>query len=201
MRAVYEDECGEVLEGQIILGAQFDWLSTGPLTPGDPRQRGLYRTTTLTDEKLAEGWDCVPEAGYDTYRRIDAEKAWGELRGCYIYLCADMRIDESEQYWAFLTADDTAHVYLDGKLLIAQSEGGPGEGRMVRRRAYLQAGTRRLFVRLYQAPMADPTGARRLRMTPNRCNMKLLIRSSRQQPAETIKTLPMQAYRRAGATP
>jgi hypothetical protein len=191
LRAVYDDDSGEVAEGQMILGAQFDWLTTGPMTQRSSRFRELANASNVTDEGLPEGWEPFPLDGYDTYRRLDMERAWGELRDCFIYLCADIDVQEEGDYLGLLTADDTAIVYLDGRPLIGQVEGGPGEGRMISRRVHLKAGRQRLFARVYQADLPEPQGRDRLRESPNRCNFKLLLRKTRYQPAEAIETLPM----------
>jgi hypothetical protein len=191
MRAVYEDDSGETVEGRMILGAQFDWLTTGPLQWRSRRFRQMRSKSNATDEELTSGWKVFPLDGYDTYRRLDMERAWGELNNCYIYLCADILVEEAGDYLALLTVDDTAVIYADGRPLVGQLEDGPGEGRMISRRVHLEEGRQRLFARVYQSNLPEPRGRDRLRHSPNRCNFKLLLRKTRHQPAEGIKTLPM----------
>jgi hypothetical protein len=194
MSAAYEDESGATAEGRMVLGAQFDWLTTGPLTRRSDRLRELRSSVTVSDEDLASGWVPFPRDGYDCFRRLDMEAAWGELFDRYMFLCADIRVEEEGDYLALLTVDDTAVVYVGGKPLIGQLETGPGEGRMVSRRAHLEAGRHRLFARVYQSNLSEPRGRDRLRHTPNRCNFKLLLRKTRHQPAAGIKTLPMAEF-------
>jgi hypothetical protein len=190
MRAEYEDTSGERVEGRMVLGGQFDWLTTGPLDPSDRLNRALKSRSNVTDEELRAQFTPYPANGYDAYRRLDLERAYGQLRNKYIYLCCDIEVAETVDYLALLTADDTAYVYVDGRLAVSQTARGPGEGRMMVRGLRLTAGRHRLFVRLYQDPAPEPTGPDAGRHSPNHCNLKLLIRKARHEIAPGIRGLP-----------
>jgi len=191
MEAVYTDESGQTVRGEFIIGAQLDWLCTGPVGPDDELRGDLLSKTNVTDEELVGSWARFPQSGYDAYRRLDFEKAYGQLKNVHLFLTTDIVVTELQGCLLLLTADDTARVYIDGRLAIAQEEGGPGEGRMVKRHIRIGPGRRRLFVKLYQAAFNDPLGPGSARHTYNHCNFKLLIRNERHVPSPTIKGLPM----------
>jgi len=198
LRADYTDESGTVVEGEMILGGQFDWLTTGPLAYADELRRKLSGRRTVSDEELAADFSPYPITGYDAYRRLDLEKAYGQLLDRYVYLACDIEVTDEGAYMALLTADDTAYVYIDGVLVISQPEKGPGEGRMVTRPVQLAEGRHRIFVQLYQIAKPDPVGPGALRMSPNHCNFKLLLRESRHRPATAIRGLPYRPRPDAG---
>ena len=191
LAAVYTDVNGEIVEGRIILGGQYAWLYAGPFKPTDPAHAALAAKTSVTDEELKNVWKLYPQRGYDAYRRLNFESAFGQLRNVSLYLVSDILVEEEADYLALLTADDKAYVYIDGEPVISQPEGGPGEGRMVARPVHLAKGRRRVFVRHYQADFDDPTGPDSPRHSQNHCNLKFLLRQERHKPAETIKGLPM----------
>ena len=190
MRATYSDANGERFEGRMILGGQYDWLCTGPLSPEDPFQKRLGKKANLDDASLRTGWRPYPERGYDRYRRLDMEQAYGQLRNKFIYLYCDIEVTREDDYLALLTADDTATVFIDGSPAIAQPANGPAEGRLVMKRIHLTVGRHRLFVRLYQADFADPVGINRDRHNWNHCAFKFLLRKDRHTPAASIRGLP-----------
>lgn len=190
MKAVYIDKTSRVVSGRMILGGRFDWLSTGPLSPDDKLHRKLSQRTEVGDNDLREGWTPLPEEGYDRYRRLDLEKAYGQLRDKYIYLCCEVTVTEKDDYLALLTVDDTANVYIDGSLAISQPEGGPGEGRLVVQTVRLDRGRHRIFAKIYQTGMPDPSGADRDRHSWNHCNFKLLLRKGRHKHSDAVLGLP-----------
>jgi hypothetical protein len=191
IEAEYTDTSGESVTGQFIMGAQFDWLCSGPVSADDMMCRDLLPRTNVSDEELVGPWARIPRSSYDAYRRLDFERAYGQLRNVYLFLTTDISVTEERDYLLMLTADDTAHVYIDGRPAIAQEEGGPGEGRMVRRRFRMGRGRHRLFVRQYQADFDDPSGTGSARQTWNHCSFKLLIRDGRHVPSPTVEGLPM----------
>jgi len=191
LRAVYRDAAGASVEYAIILGASFDWLATQPLDPADPLARKLANVAGSGAAKyVRRHWSPLPLPAYDPYRRLDLERAFGQLENKVIYLCSDIEVLEAGTYLALLTADDAAHVYLDDKPIIAQIPGGPGEGRLVQAPVSIDAGKHRIFVRLLQGHGADPDGPDAGRHTFNHCNFKLLLRRSRHEPAPAIRGLP-----------
>lgn len=191
LRAVYTDVNGDQVEGAMILGAQFDWLTTGPLEPDCALDRRLSNVAGTGRQKYRkENWTPYPENGYDSYRRLTPESAWGNLRDKIIYLCADIEVDDSGEYMGLLTSDDQSSVYLDDRLLIAQQKGGPGEGRLVMQPLRLEEGKHRLFVRWTQADFADPKGPDAGRHSFNNCSFKLLLRRDRHRHAPEIRGLP-----------
>ncbi|MCX7935091.1 MAG: hypothetical protein N3A66_07510, partial [Planctomycetota bacterium] len=171
--------------------AAFDWLTTKPLAPDQPLARKLADVAMSGAAKyLRRDWSPLPLSAYDPYRRLDLERAFGQLEDKVIYLCADLEAGEDGIYLALLTADDAAQVYLDDRPIIAQAPGGPGEGRLVQAPVSIAKGKHRLFVRLIQGPGADPMGPDAGRHTFNHCNFKLLLRRSRHEPAPAIRGLP-----------
>jgi hypothetical protein len=188
--AVYADSTGETIRGQMILGAQLDWLSTGPLAPDDPLHAKLDSATTVSDADLKQNWAPYPEKGYAPYRHLDMEMAYGQLMDKYIYLCTDITVSKAGTYSALMTVDDTATVYVDGRLEISQPNLGQGEGRLIVRPVRLQAGRHRILAKIYQSDAADPTGPNARRATYNHCVFKLLLRKARHRHAEEIKGLP-----------
>ncbi|MBI3832083.1 MAG: hypothetical protein HY291_21355, partial [Planctomycetes bacterium] len=190
LRAAYTDVSGKTVRGETILGAQFDWWTTGPLDPGDAANQRLSQVTTASDEELKKGWSRLPLKALDAYRRLNFEYAYGAIREKYIYLCADMKVSRNAEYLALLTADDTAAVYIDGKLAIEQPGGGPGEGRLVMTPVQIAAGTHRIFARVYQDAAENPEGEDKYRHTWNHCNVKFLLRKQRHEPADAIQCLP-----------
>ncbi len=191
LRAVYADETGRTIEGRMILGAQFDWLTTGPLAPDSSLDCKLREGAAAgPDRYVRSDWKPYPEDGYDAYRRLTPEDAFGQLRDRVIYLCADLEATKDCTILGLLTADDTARVYLDDELVIAQPRKGPGEGRLVQKRFPVAKGRHRLFVRLRKADKPDPRGPKAGRHSFNHCTFKLLLRRSRHQPAPEIRGLP-----------
>jgi len=189
--ATYTDETGAAIEGRFILGAHYDWLCTGPLSPIGNKLRSIGRTMEPRDADLDDRWTRYPVKGYDSYRRLNFELAYGQLRNVWLLMVADIFVEKEGTYQAFLTADDIAYVFIDGRGAIAQPSGGPGEGRMVTNRVMLTRGRHRVFVRHYQADFADPVGPHAVRHSFNHCVFKLLIREDRHTPATAIRGLPM----------
>ena len=118
------------------------------------------------------------------------EMAYGQLMDKYIYLCTDITVSKAGTYSALMTVDDTATVYVDGRLEISQPNLGQGEGRLIVRPVRLQAGRYRILAKVYQSDAADPTGPNARRATNNHCVFKLLLRKARHRHAEEIKGLP-----------
>jgi hypothetical protein len=195
LRAVFLPEgaadSAAATEAQILLGAQYDWLTTGPLAPEDRRHLALSAATRLTDEQLRTGWSRYPLTGYDPYRRLTPESAYGQLQNRYLYFCTDIEVGHAGNYVALLTADDEATVWLDGTELVSQPRPGPAEGRLVMQPVRLEAGRHRLLARLFQADFADVDGPSASRHTQNNCAFKLLLRRDRHEPVPEIRGLPM----------
>ncbi len=192
---VGEDETA-ASEAQIILGAQFDWLTTGPLSPTDELHLALAKGPRLSDDQLREGWFRYPATGYDPYRRLIPEAAWGELQNQYMYFCADIEVAEAGTYMALLNSDDSSTVWMDGVELVSQPRNGPAEGRLVMQPVKLEAGRHRLLAQLFQADLADAQGNDASRQNQNHCAFKLLLRRSRHQFAPEIRGLPMDEVER-----
>ena len=199
LHATYTDVSGKGLNGEIILGGQFDWMTTGPLDPGDARQIKLSQMKEIGDEDLKAGWSRYPQKGIDPYRRLNLEWAYGGFRNKFIYLCTDINVGQSGDFMAMLTADDTAIVFIDGKRVIEQSGDGPGEGRLVTSPLYLDRGPHRIFARVFQSDAPIPEGPDRYSHTWNHCIFKLLLRKKQHQQSETIQGLPHGAI--GAATP
>jgi len=190
LSATYTDASGKASTGEIILGGQFDWWTTGPLDPENPLSQKLAAKTALDPAELREGWSRFPQKGLDPYRRLNMEFAYGAIRNKFIYLSAEVQCAQGGEYLALLTADDTASVYIDGKLAIEQPGGGPGEGRLVMTPVHLDAGVHRLFARVYQDAAENPDDADKFRHTWNHCNFKFLLRKKRHEPAQGLVGLP-----------
>ncbi len=191
LRALYEDVSGTTIEGGMILGAQFDWLTTGPLDPHSALHQKLQRVEQTGAQKyVPRDWSPYPQKGYDTYRRLLPENAWGQLQDKYIYFCTDIVCEQGGIYEAFLNSDDRSRIYIDDQLIIAQTRNGPAEGRMMRKKFRLEKGKHRVFAQLYQCNMADPTGRDAGRHSFNHCAFKLLLRKERHLHAPAIKGLP-----------
>lgn len=188
--AVYADTTGQTIRGQVILGAQLDWLSTGPLAPDDPLHAKLDSATTVSDADLKHNWAPYPDKGYGPYRNLDMEMAYGQLMDKYIYLCTDITVSKAGTYAALMTVDDTARVYVDGRLEISQPYLGQGEGRLVMKPVKLRAGKHRILAKIYQSDAQDTEGPDARRATYNHCVFKLLLRKARHRHAEEIRGLP-----------
>jgi len=187
LRAVYRDRRGDTVDGEMILTAQFDWLTSGPLAPDSPLHARLAQGPA---EASPAGWQPYPVSGYDRYRRLAPEQAYGQLQDRYLYFHTELDVTADGTYWGLLTADDWARVWLDGRLVIGQPHAGPGEGRLVQAPIPISAGRHRLFVQLYQMDFPDPAGGDAGRHSYNNCNLKLLLRQSRHVPAPQIRGLP-----------
>ncbi len=194
LQAVYTE--GErTVEGQIVLGAMFDWQTTGPLDPYAEPCLTLLNRTSVDAKDLLTGWEPYPATGIDRYRRLVPEQAWGPIQDKYLYFCTDIEVTEAGDYLALLTSDDNACVWVDGARLIEQPKNGPAEGRMVTAEVRLEPGRHRLFARLYQRDFKDPDGANAGRHSFNNCAFKLLLRQSRHVPAASIRGLPWKRRR------
>ncbi|MCW8131376.1 MAG: hypothetical protein KIS92_13590 [Planctomycetota bacterium] len=189
LRASYTDVTGARVRGQAILGAQFDWRTTGPVETSGPQAEKLNAATSVSDADLA-GWTRFPMKGLDGYRRLNFEYAYGTLRDKYVYLCTEIEVTKEGDYLALLTADDTAAVFLGGQRLIEQPGGGPGEGRLVMETVHLKEGRHRIFARVYQNGLENPEGEDKYRHTWNHWNLKLLLRRQRHEPAAEIRGVP-----------
>jgi hypothetical protein len=189
IKAVYTDITGTEIKGQMILGAHPEWLSTGPLSPYDPLHQKLRNAKTVSDEDLKAEWKPFPLKGYDPYRRLNMEYAYGQLTNKYIYLCADIHVNEFGRYTGLLTVDDTGTVYINGKRAMTQYEHGMAEGRLMIRSMKMSKGRKRIFIRMYQSDREDPSGPDRDRHAWNNCAVKWLLRKSRHEHSEQIKWL------------
>lgn len=197
LRAFYTEdgdtEANMRMYGEIILGAHYDWFTTGPLSPADPLCDELLDVTEpIPESKLLDNWSRPPVEGYDTYRRFNPELAWGQLRNKHIFFATNLHIAESGTYTTFLTVDDTATCLLGGTVIAEQRGRGPGEGRMTTREVRLEEGAHQLFVKMHQADFPDPEGNSARRRTYNNCSLKLLIRKSRHQPAQAVQGIPFE---------
>ncbi len=190
MKAVFQAPDGTRAEERFIIGSTWGWLTTGPLAPDDPVQQRLAKQTHVSDADLRASFTPYPARGFDPYRTMNLEAAFGNFKNRFVYLCADLQALEAGEVLNLLVADDTAQVWIDGRLAIEQSQGGPGEGRMVSSPLRLDKGRHRAFVRVYQADFDDPEGQDRDRHSYNHCIFKWLIRKSRHEPTTAIQGLP-----------
>ncbi len=194
LRAVYRDKTGATIQGELPLTAQFDWLTTGPLPAADPLQVRLAQNPAAPPAKAdAALWRPYPAAGLDAYRRLDPERAFGQLEDCYFYVQTEIEVAADGTYLGLLTADDWARIWLDGQLVIEQADGGPGEGRLIQTSIPIRAGHHRLAAQFYQAAFADPDGPDAGRHSFNNCNFKFLLRKGIHEPASEIRGLPRRA--------
>ena len=187
LKAVLETEDRTVAVGRAKLGAHFDWYTTGPLDPNSPRALELLARTEIDRQELADGWRRYPAAGYDRYRRLDFEKAYGQQQNRVIFLYTEIEVGKSDRYTGFFTIDDRGSVWIDGKRVAHQPTNGPGEGRLMTEVSHLGAGRRRIFAVAWQADFPDPVGARADRMSYNHWVFKWLLRRSRHQLAPGIR--------------
>lgn len=193
LKATFLVNDAEAAAGTAILGINHDWLTTGPLGPGDPRCQRLRRKTDLTAEDLAEGWTRYPAEGYDRYRRLTFEDAYGQLHNKTIFLYTEIQVTREGDYESFLNIDDCGYVFIDGQRITGRSDNGVGEGWLLVDRCHLTAGRHRVFAWVYQADFPEPEGPDAGRHTPNHWNFKWLLRKARHQPADTVHSVPVQS--------
>ncbi len=184
--------------GSMILGLTYDWYTTGPLNPSDPRCLTLSRQQSLSDADLAEGWQRYPAKGYDRYRRLDFERAFGQQHNVCIFLYTEIDVVRGGQFESFLTLDDSGVVTIDGKRVAGRREAGVGEGWMLVDNVALAPGRHRVFAWVYQADFPEPSGPDAGRHTPNHWVFKWLLRESRHRAAPQIRGVVVEAGSRGG---
>ena len=190
-KAVFRVDGTDIATGSVILGVTPDWYTTGPLTPGDPRCRQLRNAKHVSPSDLREGWEPYPDTGYDRYRRLDFEKAFGQMHDRFVFLYTEIQVDRAGDFLSFLTIDDCGYVFIDGQRIAGRSEEGVGEGWMMVDKVSLPEGRHSVFAWVYQADFAEPVGRDAGRHTPNHWNLKWLLRQSRHAPASGIASVPV----------
>ena len=182
--------------GSIVLGANYDWYTTGPLDPNDPACLRLRQKKDLQPEDVETGWHPYPAAGYDRYRRLDIEMAYGQLHNKVIFLYTEIEVGRAGDYLSFLTLDDNGYVFIDGQRVAGRDEPGVGEGWMMVDKCRLKQGRYPVFAWVHQADVAEPSGPDAGRHSPNHWVFKWLLRESRYRPAPQIRGLPVRLRQR-----
>ncbi|MBT3375161.1 MAG: hypothetical protein HN742_37200 [Lentisphaerae bacterium] len=190
-RTTFRTKDKAIAFGSTILGTNHDWYTTGPLAPSDPRCRSLRSRKRLTRDDLVDGWSRYPANGYDRFRRLNPEKAYGQFHNKITFLYTEIDVAQAGEYASFLTIDDNGFVFVDGKRVAGRYEEGVGEGWMHVDRCHLEAGILPVFVWIGQSNVPEPTGADAGRHTPNHCVFKWLLRKSRHRPTPHIRSVPV----------
>ncbi len=173
--------------GRVILGVPCDWYATGPLEPDSPLCRQLLGLTRLTPEtRDLSVWQRYPDAGYDRYRRLNFEKAYGQQDDKYIFLHSRIDVADTGEYVSLLTIDDGGFVYLDGQRLAGRDGHGMAEGWMQTTPVRLTAGRHDVFVWVSQQPGPDGFLPNGLVSKPNHWVFKWLLRRARHEAAPGI---------------
>ncbi len=187
--------------GRLILGVPYDWHATGPLKPDAPLCRQLLGLTRLTPEtRDLSAWHRYPNAGYDRYRRLDFEKAYGQQDDAYIFLCTRIDVAETGDYVSLLTLDDSGFVFINGQRIAGREGGGMAEGRLQTAPVRLEAGRHDVFAWVSQRPGPDQYLENGLSYKPNHWAFKWLLRRARHLAAPGI-TGPMPACAAPGDAP
>ncbi len=173
----------------IILGTRYDWLTTGPLPPDSTECRSLLKSGTKN--RVDTEWKPFPENGYDRYRRLDFEDAYGEQSHKYIFLYTEIDVDKTGNYKSYLTLDDRGWIWIDGRKVAGRDKNRVGEGHLMIDKIHLTKGRHQVFVRLYQQKGIDPTGEKAGRVSPNHWVFKWLLRRSKHQPSPHIHRVPL----------
>ena len=188
----------EQAEGTSFLGAHYDWFTTGPLDPYTGKSQDLKQKSGIKRADLADGWRRFPSDGYDRYRRMDFEKAYGESQDKFIFLYTEIEVEESGEYLGLLTLDDSGFIWLDGRQIEGRYEDLQGEGRLMMTRNHINKGRHQIFVRIYQADFPDPEGEDADRESYNNWNFKWLLRKERHEIAPQIKGIPIDVKKSRG---
>jgi hypothetical protein len=189
--ATFQAEGEPAVTGSMVLGVNPDWYTTGPLDPRGAQARALRQKTALTPEDLRQGWQRYPEAGYDRYRRLEFEMAYGDQQDKVIFLTTEIEVGRGGDYVSLLTLDDNGYVFIDGQRVAGRSEPDVGEGWLMVQKATLTPGRHRVFAWVYQADFPDPGGSDAGRHTPNHWVFKWLLREALHRPAPDIRTVPV----------
>jgi hypothetical protein len=178
--AALADEAGHPLaHGRTYLGAHYDWRTTGPLAPDDPLARRLLERPQDAPDLTQPPWHPFPATGYDRYRRLDIEAAYGPQQNRVILLATELEVTAAGRYLSLLSSDDQSTIWLDGQRLTSQDESGPAEGTMRMSWHQLAAGRHRVLAAVWQADFADPEGDDASRHTYNNYVFKWLLRQDR----------------------
>jgi hypothetical protein len=178
-----------VATGTLILGMNYDWYTTGPLSPGDPLCVALRAKTQLTRDELKTGWSAYPHIGYDRYRRLNFEQAYGQARDAYIFLYTEIEITKAGSYQSFLTIDDMGYVFVGGERVGGRNSPGVGEGNMLVDSCELKPGRYPVFAWIYQSGSHEsPSG----RGAPNHWAFKWLLRETQHRPSPDVRSVPVE---------
>jgi hypothetical protein len=189
----FQAEGSQPATGAMVLGVTWDWYTTGPLDPRSARAKALQQKTALQPEDLREGWQRFPEAGYDRYRRLDFEAAYGQQQNKVIFLYTELDSARAGGYLSLLTLDDSGWVFLDGHRVAGRSQPDVGEGWLMVDKVTLTPGRHRVFAWVYQADFPEPVGADAGRHTPNHWVFKWLLREALHRASPDIRSLPVDA--------
>ncbi len=177
--------------GALVLGVNQDWYTTGPLPAAEARARALCAKTDLLPAELKEGWQRYPESGYDRYRRLDFEMAYGQQQNQVIFLYTEIEVGSAGDYVSLLTLDDCGYVFIDGQRLAGRQQADVGEGWLMVDKVRLSPGRHRVFAWVYQADVPEPSGPDAGRHSPNHWLFKWLLREALHRPAPQIRSVPV----------
>ena len=189
--ATFQAEGKTEASGSLVLGVNPDWYTSGPLAPTDPRARALWAKTELLPAELNEGWQRYPESGFDRYRRLDFELAYGQQQNQVIFLYTEIEVSRPGEYVSLLTLDDSGYVFIDGQRVAGRQQPDVGEGWLMLDKVTLTAGRHRVFAWVYQADFPEPSGPDAGRHSPNHWVFKWLLRQALHRPASEIQSVPL----------
>jgi len=189
--AEFAAEGSAPVTGSLVLGVTCDWYTTGPLDPRSPRARALRQRISLAPEDLHQDWHPFPTTGYDRYRRLELEQAYGQSQDKVIFLYTEIEVGHAGDYVSLLTLDDNGYVFIDGRRVAGRSQPDVGEGWLMVDRVALTPGRHRIFAWVYQADFPDPEGPDAGRHTPNHWVFKWLLREALHRPAPDLRSVPV----------
>ncbi|MFT5128843.1 MAG: hypothetical protein ACI8W8_002462 [Rhodothermales bacterium] len=175
--------------GALVLGVNYDWYATGPLSSRDALCVALLKKTKLSTDDLKVGWQPYPANGYDKYRRLNFENAYGQTRGAYIFLYTEIEITQAGSYRSLLTIDDKGYVFLGDQRVAGRRTSGVSEGSMMVDDCELQPGRYPVFAWVYQSSSSE---SRSGRGQPNHWVFKWLLRESQQRPSPNVRSVQVQ---------
>lgn len=186
----------ELAADSVVLGINHDWYTTGPLDLHDSRSLALKSRTSVRMDEVAEGWTPYPEKGYDRFRRLDFEQAYGHMDNKVIFLQTEIEVLRDGEYLSLLNIDDLGYVFIDGRKTCGRAEEGVGEGWLLMDKVHLAAGRHSVFAWVQQAAGADPSGPRAGRYSPNNWVFKWLLREDLHVPTRYIRSVPLHKQHR-----
>lgn len=174
VRATFRSKEGlHKAEASLIVQKPWPWEYSGPYdAPKDP-------TTILSDASMS--WRSIPpEKIFGRYGVMDFEKVLGNGTHGYMYLRTRVRLPQDAPIRWLLQADDTASVWLDGKLILRDRHRLPLEASLQQVVRQETKGEHLVVVECFQTAKPD----RQLFDTQNYWCMRLRARADYHAPAD-----------------